>query len=215
MPGPIPDPTVRSRLLDVADRLLARDGYRCMTIDAVAAESGVGKGSVYLHFRSKEDLALSCIDRMAGRIVARLEAIAARRASATARLRAMLTARVLERFDYACKHAASLDALLAAVRPRLLAHRAEHFGAEADVFARVLAEGGRDGTLRAVPAASTAWALVTATNALLPYSLSAAELGRRPQLQRRTAALAALLLRGLLAPTSSRTTPSPLRRRSS
>ena len=48
----------------ILPRLLARYGYRKMTIDDVAREVGIGKGTIYLHFKSKEDVALSRIDRV-------------------------------------------------------------------------------------------------------------------------------------------------------
>ena len=38
------------RLLDVATTLLVRWGYRKTTIDDVAREAGVGKGTIYLHW---------------------------------------------------------------------------------------------------------------------------------------------------------------------
>src|SRR6187397_2922070 len=43
----------RDAILDATDRLLARYGYKKMTIDDLAHEVGIGKGSVYLHFSSK------------------------------------------------------------------------------------------------------------------------------------------------------------------
>ena len=197
MPGPSPDSTVRPRLLDAADALLARSGYAAMTIAAVAAEAGVGKGSVYLHFASKQELAIACIDRMADRVLGTLTHLAEEQTSAPERLHAMLLARVLLRFDYAQGHAASLDDLLGAVRPALLERRRAQFAAEAQVFVRLLDAGAREGTLRrAAPGAAAA--LVTATNALLPYSLSAAELGQRRALEHRASTLADLLLHGLM-----------------
>ncbi len=203
MPGPAADSTVRPRLLDAADALLARNGYADMTIAAVAAETGVGKGSVYLHFASKQALAIACIDRMAERVLGTLAGLSQERTSAPERLRVMLHARVMLRFDYAQGHAASLDDLLGAVRPALLERRREQFAAETAVFARVLESGARERTLRRVSPAAAA-AMVTATNSLLPYSLSTAELGQRRALQQRVDALADLLLNGLIPPLARR-----------
>jgi AcrR family transcriptional regulator len=194
-----PDPTIRSRILDAADRLLARLGFRRMTVGGIAAETGIGKGSVYLHFDGKQDVALSCIDRMADRVVARLEVIAASPAPAAERLRAMLRARVLLRFDYACRHAHSIDEKLAVMRQALLERRERHFGAETVVLDRVVSEGRRSGAFAAAPP-RPGRALVTATNALLPYSLSAREIGHRAALVRRTDEVVGLLLAGLAAP---------------
>jgi AcrR family transcriptional regulator len=44
------------RILDTARDLLLRWGYRRVTIDEVARRAGVGKGTIYLHWRSREQL---------------------------------------------------------------------------------------------------------------------------------------------------------------
>src|SRR3954469_14062839 len=66
----------REAILDATDRLLARYGFRKMTIDDLAKEVGIGKGSVYLHFPSKEEIALSHIDRMVDRLNERMRRVA-------------------------------------------------------------------------------------------------------------------------------------------
>ena len=196
-------PDLRTRVLDAADRLLARYGYRKMTVDDIAAEAGIGKGSVYLAFTSKEEVALSCIDRMVEGLLAELRTIAAGDRPALERLRAMLVLRVTRRADYARAHAASLDAMLSAVRPAFLARRQRHFAAEAAVFAELLTAARAAGEARAIEPQEAARALVTATNALLPYSLSVAELGRRAEIERRARAVAELLVLGIASPATS------------
>jgi AcrR family transcriptional regulator len=44
------------RILDTARDLLLAWGYRRVTIDEVASRAGVGKGTIYLHWRSREDV---------------------------------------------------------------------------------------------------------------------------------------------------------------
>jgi AcrR family transcriptional regulator len=44
------------RILDVAADLLLRHGYRRVSIDDVAAGVGIGKGTVYLHWKTREQL---------------------------------------------------------------------------------------------------------------------------------------------------------------
>ena len=46
----------RALLLDAAQRLVERDGAAAVTMDAVAAEAGVGKGTVFRRFDSREGL---------------------------------------------------------------------------------------------------------------------------------------------------------------
>jgi AcrR family transcriptional regulator len=204
MAASTPSPPIRTRVLDAADHLLARYGYRKMTVEDIAAEAGIGKGSVYLAFASKEEVALSCIDRMVDRLLDELRAIAERTGPRLERLREMLVLRVMRRVDYARTHAASMDAMLAAVRPAFLARRERHFAAEARVLAGVLAAAAESGEARRLEPGVSANALVTATNALLPYSLSVAELGRRAEIERRARAVADLLVLGIAAPPKTR-----------
>ncbi len=44
------------RILDAAAALLVRYGYRKTTVDDVAREAGVGKGTIYLHWKDKNEL---------------------------------------------------------------------------------------------------------------------------------------------------------------
>ena len=44
------------RILDAAGALLLRHGYRKLTIGDIAERAGVGKGTVYLHWRAKHEL---------------------------------------------------------------------------------------------------------------------------------------------------------------
>jgi AcrR family transcriptional regulator len=192
-------PASAERILDAADRLLVRFGYRKMTVDDLAKEAGIGKGTVYLSFESKSDVALACIDRMVGRLLLRLQVIATGSGSPERRLQDMLVERVMHRFDYARPHSASVDELLASIRPQLLAHRQEYFQAEARVIATVIDEGRRQGAFEVADTPAAARAFVTATNALLPYSLSVEELGHRSEILRRAEGIAHLLLRGIVA----------------
>ena len=191
--------STRDAILDATDRLLARFGYKKMTIDDLAQEVGIGKGSVYLHFSSKEDIALSHIDRIIDRLKKNLSAIASRPIPADERLKLMLVERVLFRFDSVQHYSQSLNDLLAYVRPRLLERRKLYFEQEAKIFARVLDEGAESGVFRVEDSLRTATNILMATNSLLPYSLSVEELGKRNDLKRRTLEIAELVLSGVKA----------------
>ena len=52
-------------LLDASERVFVRDGYERAQIETIAAEAGRTKGSVYAHFRSKEDIFFALIERKA------------------------------------------------------------------------------------------------------------------------------------------------------
>ncbi len=191
---------VRERILETTNRLLARYGYKRMTMAELARESGVGKGTLYLYFSSKQEVALSSIDRLVEQLADRLREIAAESRPVTARLEAMLLARVMFRFDRLHQDSQSLDELFAAVRPAFLGRRQRYFNLEAEIFARVLSEGRAHGLLVVDDPLETARTLLLATNALLPYSLSPRELGHRESIRADASRVAGLMIRGLTRP---------------
>ncbi|NUW45441.1 TetR/AcrR family transcriptional regulator [Nonomuraea rhodomycinica] len=58
-------------ILDAAGELLVAWGYRRVTIEDVARRAGVGKGTVYLHFATKEVLFLTVLMREQARLLDR------------------------------------------------------------------------------------------------------------------------------------------------
>ncbi len=68
----------RERLiLRAAADLFIERGYHDTSMDDIAARVGIAKGTVYLHFASKEDLALALIEQGARTFAQRLDAILA------------------------------------------------------------------------------------------------------------------------------------------
>jgi len=190
---------VKSAILDATDRLLARHGYKKMTIDDLAAEVGIGKGSVYLHFSSKEEIALSHIDAIIERLKTRLHQIALKKTACDKRLREMLIERVIFRFDRVQHYTRSLDDIFAKIRQQLLERRRRYFGEEAKIFAKLIKEGVDSGAFAKINPDDAARSLLIATNSLLPYSLSTQELGERKEIHKRVSELADVLLKGVCA----------------
>jgi AcrR family transcriptional regulator len=188
---------VREAILDATDRILSTRGYKKMTIDDLAAEVGIGKGSIYLHFTSKEEIALSHVDRIVERLKEKLREIAAEEIAPAKRLRKMLETRVLFRFDSVQHYTVSINDLLAAIRPQLLARRQRYFAEEAQIFAEVIAAGQASSDFAAGDARKIAEDLITATNSLLPLSLSVHELGERGDIAEKIARVSELLLNGV------------------
>lgn len=66
----------RERLiLQAAEELLLERGYHDTSIDDIAARVGISKGTVYLHFASKDDLVFALLGRGMRQFVATLDAI--------------------------------------------------------------------------------------------------------------------------------------------
>ena len=77
-------------IIDAVNRLLAEKGFDLMTVDAVAAEVGIAKASLYKHFDSKEALAGAAMKRLLTRAMAQLDQVAqADHADALSRLKAV------------------------------------------------------------------------------------------------------------------------------
>ena len=169
-----------------------------MTMEDVARQVGIGKGTIYLHFPSKEELVLAHIDRIAEAVVRKLEEVAASPDPIDRRLRRMLVIRVLHRFDSVAHYSRSLGDLLSSVRAPLLARRQAYFEKEAAVFEGVLREGARLGSLDCADPRTASLVLIQSTNSHLPFNLSARELGRREELEDQVGRIAELLVKGLL-----------------
>lgn len=187
----------RERVLDAAERLLARHGYKRMTVDDIAAEAGIGKGTIYLYFRSKEEVILSTVDRIVDRVCEQMEAEAKGAANAGAALRAMLLARIFVRFEAVSGYTASLNDLVGNVRALLLERRARHFARETAILARVIRAAQKEGEIVAGSPRRIARSLVLATNSFLPYSLTPAELGRGSRLRKDATAVVDIVVAGI------------------
>lgn len=69
-------PRPRDRVLAAASRLFYEHGVRAVGVDRVAAESGVGKMSLYRHFPSKDHLVVAVLEMRDGPALAAIEAMA-------------------------------------------------------------------------------------------------------------------------------------------
>lgn len=188
----------RIAILDQAERLLIERGYKKMTIEAIAQRVGIGKGSVYLHFASKEEVALSHIDRIIDRLKFRLREIAAGSGDIDARLEDMLIERVDARLRSVKEYSTSLSDLLAAVRQGLLERRKRYFREEGKLFADVIRSGVETGVYsKSIDADTAAASFIVATNSLLPLSLSPAEIGSESEIIEAVRSVARLLIAGL------------------
>ena len=65
-------------ILDAAERLLRRSPDRVASVSEVADDAGLAKGTVYLYFRSKEELLLALHERHVAEFFAALDALLSR-----------------------------------------------------------------------------------------------------------------------------------------
>jgi len=184
-------------MLDATELLLARYGYSKMTMEDVAREAGLGRRTIYLHFSSKEEIALCSIDRIVERLLTCLDEIASSEAPVERRVRDMLITRVMFRFDSVRDYYQSFHDMFATLRPAYLARREGYFKAESERIAEVIRQGQVMGVFGMEDSAVQSRLMLTATNALLPYSLSPRELGERDHVEKMVIGIADLLLDGV------------------
>jgi len=106
-------------ILDATNRLLAVRGYELMSMDDIATEVGIAKGSLYKHFASKDTLAVAVMLRLLRRTSEALDALPHSLAAAS-QLRALLEWVLRERLAGGVPH---LPSTSAAVREALTRSR--------------------------------------------------------------------------------------------
>lgn len=147
-PGRPRDAALRERrhdeILDTAARLFAEHGYAATDVQLVADTLGVGKGTVYRYFPSKEELFLATADRAMERMSAAIDGASERVAEPVERMEAALRAALAFLDDHA--EFAELIIQERAVfkgrkKPTLFVHRDRKIGPWRNLFAELIAAG--------------------------------------------------------------------------
>ena len=66
----------RNEILDVAERLFCAKGFDNASTNDILTEIGIARGTLYYHFKSKEDILDAMIERLTNQMVERAAAIA-------------------------------------------------------------------------------------------------------------------------------------------
>ena len=200
-----PGPTdTRHAILQAARERFLHYGFKKTTVDEIAADAGVGKGSVYLHFDGKDEILLSIVLDVKRNITAQMRTIAASLGSPDDKLRRMVSAWILSVHD-AYTAAAHGNEVVDDLRPQLSGrpHYRDMFQEEAAsqraAFAAVLEEGRRKGDFEVADPEQTAHLFMTAFRAYFPPYLCAAypQERTREQLEDDAQEMTTFLLRGL------------------
>src|SRR4051794_32862865 len=77
----------RERILDAAVRVFAQEGFYNAKVSQIAHVAGVADGTIYLYFKSKDDLLISLFEDRMERVNENLRAALAAEVSACDRLR--------------------------------------------------------------------------------------------------------------------------------
>lgn len=94
-----------ARILAAASALFGRFGLKKTTIDDIAREANLGKGTIYLYFKSKEDVFFEVVRRSCGSLHACMHSASQGQSTSEAKLRSAITVRLkhlsemIERFE--------------------------------------------------------------------------------------------------------------------
>jgi len=144
----------RRLILRAAWGMIRHYGYGKTTIDDIAKRAGVGKGTVYLYFRSKAEIMLALTELTNDRIASELGRIAARTGSAEDRLRACLLHRVLTLYDIVHRHPHG-EEFIGTMLPEIVERIERHVEAQGVLLAGVIRQGVESGELTAADPAAT------------------------------------------------------------
>jgi AcrR family transcriptional regulator len=77
-------------ILQAAEEILEQKGYHETSMDEIAARVGIAKGTLYVHFPSKEELVLALFERNMQTFLAGIDAVIGQRSTSRDRLEALL-----------------------------------------------------------------------------------------------------------------------------
>ena len=66
----------KNEILDIAEKLFCTNGYDNTSTNDILAEIGIARGTLYYHFKSKEEILDAMIDRILEEIIRRVKVIA-------------------------------------------------------------------------------------------------------------------------------------------
>lgn len=132
---------VRRKILEAAKERLWHFGFRKTTIDEIAADAGVGKGTVYLHFNSKEDIALAIMGEFKKDSLDRQKEIAlSSELSPLQKLTEVLLHPILLAHER-CSESPAAQEMIVAIRPHIRKHMQPFLEQEISLVASILEQG--------------------------------------------------------------------------
>lgn len=139
----------KRRVMRVAAELFAEKGYGSVGISEVGDAAGLGKGALYYHIRSKEDLLYDIMTRYMVELIAGAERIMAEVGEPVARVEALSAALVDAVFDTRSEMTVCYREVHSLGDEKRSAVLHLH-GDYSRVWARVLAEGAERGVFRPI-----------------------------------------------------------------
>ena len=185
----------RERILEAAVRVFAKKGFYATRVSEVAKAAGVADGTIYLYFKSKDELLVSLFEDRVAKLLQYMRDELPKEPNAAAKLRRVIELQ-LGLLEGERDLAEVITVIIRQSSKLLKEYAAPRFVAYLDAIAKVVAEGQAAGEFRKDVSASLA-ARVTfgaLDGVALTWALGKAEKGA---LARSAGQLAQIVLRGL------------------
>jgi TetR/AcrR family transcriptional regulator, fatty acid metabolism regulator protein len=137
----------RDRILNAAVRVFAKKGFYATRVSEVAKAAGVADGTIYLYFKSKDDLLVSLFEHRVERLLAYLERELPRATGASEKLRRVIELQ-LGLLEGERDLAEVVTVILRQSTKLMKEYAAPKFSAYLDTIARVVSDGQAAGELR-------------------------------------------------------------------
>jgi TetR/AcrR family fatty acid metabolism transcriptional regulator len=185
----------RDRILKAAVKVFARSGFHATRVSEVAKAAGVADGTIYLYFKSKEELLFSLFEDRVTKLLVFMSEELPKKPDAPARLRALIDMQ-LGLLECERDLAEVITVILRQSTRLMKEFAAPHFSAYLDAIAKIVADGQATGAFRDdISPHVAARAIFGALDGVtLTWALGRAEQGA---LGRAAGQLADVLLRGL------------------
>ena len=160
----------RQSIQDAVVRLMCREGVGAVTMERVAQEVGIAKGTVYLYYETKEQLLEAVKESSLEPLREKVEAILTGAGTPEKRLRAF-PVRYLSYFD---EHRDLFRILLfdRQAPPRNARYKSSRYRRLVEAAARVIEEGVKEGMFREVDTMSVAAMFLDSTIAIVNQRLA-------------------------------------------
>jgi TetR/AcrR family fatty acid metabolism transcriptional regulator len=188
----------RERILRAAVRVFARSGFHATRVSEVAKAAGVADGTIYLYFKSKEELLVSLFEDRVQKLLGFMRGELDGLPSATAKLRRVIEMQ-LGLLEGERELAEVVTVILRQSTKLMKEYAAPRFLEYLDAIAKIVSEGQQRGELRRDVSphlvARAVWGALDGV--ALTWALGKAEQGA---LARSAGQVAELFLRGLTPP---------------
>ena len=191
---------VRDAILKSARNRFLHYGYKKTTIDEIAADAGIGKGTVYLYFCTKEEILTTIVREVKRNVSKQMEGIAGSIATPEERLRRMILVMILSVHDACQTTAHGIELVDELLRPTISRCSQDERNKQINLLAKVIEEGVKTGDFRPnLASEQTATHLLLAMMAFFPPYLHPCHAGMhcRMSLEKQASAMLDFLFAGM------------------